>query len=175
MRATAVQLAVHHRRAEARRRQHPHGRPRRHRPSVMGAQASCAACADRKHTGKRPDHEHHRQRHNGPPPTQAGTFGALGAAGSQGMQGFCVDLMRRRTCGGARPRRRWRSFRWEPAEGHRGQEFSHDTGFVLLDNPTRGLDVGSIEFIHRQILNKRSGRAGVPAGLRRPGRAAGAV
>ncbi|OPZ62807.1 MAG: Galactose/methyl galactoside import ATP-binding protein MglA [Firmicutes bacterium ADurb.Bin506] len=37
-----------------------------------------------------------------------------------------------------------------------GREFSHDVDLVLLDNPTRGLDVGSSEFIHAQILKKRS-------------------
>lgn len=35
------------------------------------------------------------------------------------------------------------------------REFSHDVGLVLLDNPTRGLDVGSTEFIHAEIIKKR--------------------
>lgn len=33
-----------------------------------------------------------------------------------------------------------------------GRELSLDTPFVLLDQPTRGLDVGSIEYVHHQIL-----------------------
>lgn len=41
-----------------------------------------------------------------------------------------------------------------------GRELLLDTPFVLLDQPTRGLDVGSIEYVHRQILAMReAGRA----------------
>ena len=41
-----------------------------------------------------------------------------------------------------------------------GRELLLDTPFVLLDQPTRGLDVGSIEYVHRQILDLRqAGRA----------------
>ncbi len=41
-----------------------------------------------------------------------------------------------------------------------GRELLLDTPFVLLDQPTRGLDVGSIEYVHRQILAMREeGRA----------------
>ncbi len=41
-----------------------------------------------------------------------------------------------------------------------GRELLEDRDFVLLDQPTRGLDVGSIEFVHRRILELRSeGRA----------------
>jgi len=41
-----------------------------------------------------------------------------------------------------------------------GRELLLDTPFVLLDQPTRGLDVGSIEYVHRQILDMRKvGRA----------------
>ena len=41
-----------------------------------------------------------------------------------------------------------------------GRELLLDSPFVLLDQPTRGLDVGSIEYVHRQILNMRDeGRA----------------
>ncbi len=36
-----------------------------------------------------------------------------------------------------------------------GREFKLDTPFLLLDQPSRGLDVGSIEYIHRQILQMR--------------------
>ena len=35
------------------------------------------------------------------------------------------------------------------------REFSRDLRLLLLDQPTRGLDVGSIEFIHRQVIAKR--------------------
>jgi ABC-type uncharacterized transport system ATPase subunit len=35
------------------------------------------------------------------------------------------------------------------------REFDRDLKLLVLDQPTRGLDVGSIEFIHRQIIAKR--------------------
>jgi simple sugar transport system ATP-binding protein len=35
------------------------------------------------------------------------------------------------------------------------REFGGDTTLLVLDQPTRGLDVGSIEFIHRRIIQKR--------------------
>jgi general nucleoside transport system ATP-binding protein len=35
------------------------------------------------------------------------------------------------------------------------REFGRDLKLLVLDQPTRGLDVGSIEFIHRQIIKKR--------------------
>jgi general nucleoside transport system ATP-binding protein len=35
------------------------------------------------------------------------------------------------------------------------REFGRDLSLLVLDQPTRGLDVGSIEFIHRQIIRKR--------------------
>ena len=37
-----------------------------------------------------------------------------------------------------------------------GRELLQDTRFLLLDQPTRGLDVGSIEYVHGQILNMRA-------------------
>ena len=41
-----------------------------------------------------------------------------------------------------------------------GRELMLETPFVLLDQPTRGLDVGSIEYVHNTILDLRSrGRA----------------
>ena len=36
-----------------------------------------------------------------------------------------------------------------------GREFTLDTDFIVLDQPTRGLDVGSIEYIQKQIIQKR--------------------
>ena len=35
------------------------------------------------------------------------------------------------------------------------REFSRDLKMLVLDQPTRGLDVGSIEFIHKQAIHKR--------------------
>jgi simple sugar transport system ATP-binding protein len=35
------------------------------------------------------------------------------------------------------------------------REFDRDLRALILDQPTRGLDVGSIEFIHRQVVAKR--------------------
>jgi simple sugar transport system ATP-binding protein len=35
------------------------------------------------------------------------------------------------------------------------REFRHDLKLLLLDQPTRGLDVGSIEFIHSQVIARR--------------------
>ncbi len=36
-----------------------------------------------------------------------------------------------------------------------GREFTLDTDLIVLDQPTRGLDVGSIEYIQKQIIQKR--------------------
>jgi len=36
------------------------------------------------------------------------------------------------------------------------REFGRDLRLLILDQPTRGLDVGSIEFIHRQVIAKRN-------------------
>jgi ABC-type uncharacterized transport system ATPase subunit len=36
-----------------------------------------------------------------------------------------------------------------------GREFDGELRLLVLDQPTRGLDVGSIEFIHRQAISKR--------------------
>ena len=35
------------------------------------------------------------------------------------------------------------------------REFSRDLVLLIADQPTRGIDVGSIEFIHKQIVAKR--------------------
>jgi general nucleoside transport system ATP-binding protein len=35
------------------------------------------------------------------------------------------------------------------------REFQHDLKVLILDQPTRGLDVGSIEFIHKQVIARR--------------------
>ena len=41
------------------------------------------------------------------------------------------------------------------------REFSRDLALLIADQPTRGLDVGSIEFIHRQIVSRRDDGAAV--------------
>ncbi len=41
------------------------------------------------------------------------------------------------------------------------REFDRDVGLLVLDQPTRGLDVGSIEFIHRQAIAKRDAGAAI--------------
>ncbi len=41
------------------------------------------------------------------------------------------------------------------------REFRHDLKLLIIDQPTRGLDVGSIEFIHKQIIERRDAGTGV--------------
>ena len=41
------------------------------------------------------------------------------------------------------------------------REFSRTLSTLVLDQPTRGLDVGSIEFIHKQVIAKRDSGAAV--------------
>ncbi len=41
------------------------------------------------------------------------------------------------------------------------REFSHDPEFLVASQPTRGVDVGSIEFIHKQIIDRRDEGAAV--------------
>jgi general nucleoside transport system ATP-binding protein len=41
------------------------------------------------------------------------------------------------------------------------REFSRKLTALVLDQPTRGLDVGSIEFIHRQVIAKRDSGAAI--------------
>jgi ABC-type uncharacterized transport system ATPase subunit len=42
-----------------------------------------------------------------------------------------------------------------------GRELLLDAPFILLDQPTRGLDVGSIEYVHRQIIGMRAQMRGI--------------
>jgi simple sugar transport system ATP-binding protein len=41
------------------------------------------------------------------------------------------------------------------------REFEKNPGFIIAAQPTRGVDVGAIEFLHRQLLKARTGGAGV--------------
>ena len=36
------------------------------------------------------------------------------------------------------------------------REFRHDLKVLMIDQPTRGLDVGSVEFIHKQVIERRN-------------------
>jgi simple sugar transport system ATP-binding protein len=42
-----------------------------------------------------------------------------------------------------------------------GRELLLEAPFILLDQPTRGLDVGSIEFVHQQIMEMRAEMRGM--------------
>jgi simple sugar transport system ATP-binding protein len=42
-----------------------------------------------------------------------------------------------------------------------GRELSGDPAFIIANQPTRGLDVGSIEFVHRTLIEERDKGAGV--------------
>jgi simple sugar transport system ATP-binding protein len=42
-----------------------------------------------------------------------------------------------------------------------GRELLLDAPFILLDQPTRGLDVGSIEYVHQQIIDMREKQRGI--------------
>ena len=42
-----------------------------------------------------------------------------------------------------------------------GRELLLDSPFILLDQPTRGLDVGSIEYVHDQVLAMRAAGRGL--------------
>ena len=49
------------------------------------------------------------------------------------------------------------------------RELSRPIKLLVASQPTRGLDVGSIEYIHRQILKQARRRRGRAAGLDRAG------
>lgn len=36
------------------------------------------------------------------------------------------------------------------------REFSFDTPVLVISQPTRGVDIGAIEFIHKHIMDKRA-------------------
>jgi simple sugar transport system ATP-binding protein len=41
------------------------------------------------------------------------------------------------------------------------REMSHEPGFLLANQPTRGLDVGAIEYVQRRLLDLRDAGAGI--------------
>lgn len=41
------------------------------------------------------------------------------------------------------------------------RELSHNPGFVLAAQPTRGVDIGAVDFIHSQLRKMRDGQSGV--------------
>ena len=41
------------------------------------------------------------------------------------------------------------------------REFSHDADVYVIAQPTRGVDIGAIEFIHQKILEKRQNGAAI--------------
>jgi simple sugar transport system ATP-binding protein len=42
-----------------------------------------------------------------------------------------------------------------------GRELTLDAPFILLDQPTRGLDVGSIEYVHNLMMKMREQKRGM--------------
>ena len=42
-----------------------------------------------------------------------------------------------------------------------GRELSGNPTFIIANQPTRGLDVGSIEFVHKTLIEERDKGAGV--------------
>ncbi|HBA91253.1 MAG TPA: ABC transporter ATP-binding protein, partial [Anaerolineaceae bacterium] len=42
-----------------------------------------------------------------------------------------------------------------------GRELLLEAPFILLDQPTRGLDVGSIEYVHQRIIDMRAQKRGI--------------
>jgi general nucleoside transport system ATP-binding protein len=42
-----------------------------------------------------------------------------------------------------------------------GRELSGSPSFIIANQPTRGLDVGSIEFVHRTLIDARDKGAGI--------------
>ncbi len=42
-----------------------------------------------------------------------------------------------------------------------GRELSGDPAFIIANQPTRGLDVGSIEFVHKTLVEERDKGAGI--------------
>ena len=36
------------------------------------------------------------------------------------------------------------------------REFSFDTPVLIISQPTRGVDIGAMDFIHKQIMDKRN-------------------
>ena len=55
------------------------------------------------------------------------------------------------------------------------REFSFDTPVLIINQPTRGVDIGAVEFIHEKILEKTRRGLRHPAGKRGSGRAVPSV
>ena len=83
-------------------------------------------------------------------------LGAIASNAAERVEEFDVRTQSARGAGGHAVRR-------QPAEGHPGPGDSAGSIKVLVaSQPTRGLDVGSIEFVHRRIVaaaRRRRGRA----------------
>ncbi len=56
-----------------------------------------------------------------------------------------------------------------------GRVLDGDPAIILANQPTRGLDVGAIAYVHRRLLEARDARRRHPADLRGPRRDAGAL
>ena len=64
----------------------------------------------------------------------------------------CVDRVRRPHA--LDPRHRRHAFGGNQQKVVVAREFGRDLKLLVLDQPTRGLDVGSIEFIHRETIKR---------------------
>ncbi|MDZ7702022.1 MAG: ATP-binding cassette domain-containing protein [Halobacteriales archaeon] len=62
----------------------------------------------------------------------------------------------RRPARRTRPRRPSRSPGGNQQKFVVGREFEREPRLLVASNPTRGVDIGSIEFIHQQLLDRRS-------------------
>ena len=62
--------------------------------------------------------------------------------------------------GGGPQTRAGGALRRQPAEGRAAREIARDPQVLIAAQPTRGLDVGAIEFVHRRLVEQRDeGRA----------------
>ncbi len=47
------------------------------------------------------------------------------------------------------------------AEAHSGPSFVRQPRFIIANQPTRGLDLGAVTYVHQQLLNARANGAGI--------------